>query len=153
MRQKTAIFAAKNTKYMKDVLIFIGGVIVGVIVTFLVALALSHENGSGNDNSTLEDKSNSDITLFDEPGDVLNYDKYKVFQVLDDNHALVKSNINYSWYDGPIFLLTNDNGKYYYDDEVIKVPKGKVMRQIGIFRYENSLENNKTVAIIKIVDK
>ena len=128
---------------MKDFIIFICGFVVGALVVFFVCLFIGTATGNTQSPQIIEQTKN----------EVLKYNKYKVFQVLDDSHALVRSNINYSWYDGPIFLITNDEGKFYYDEEVIKVPKGKVMRQVGIYRYMSAMEQNKTVGIIKIMDK
>lgn len=94
------------------------------------------------------------MTWFDKPGDVLEVKSFKVFQVLGDNSALVhgKEN-NYYYYGGAVYLLTNDEGKYYYDDEIVDVPKGKTVRQFGIYQYQTRSEFEKTVPIIRIVDK
>ena len=151
---KNYLFLQQNfVSPMKDFIIFICGFVVGALVVFFVCLFIGTATGNTQSPQIIEQTKNEDINLFEEPGEVLKYDKYKVFQVLDDSHALVRSNLNYSWYDGPIFLITNDEGKFYYDEEVIKVPKGKVMRQVGIYRYMSAMEQNKTVGIIKIMDK
>lgn len=138
---------------MKNVLLFLGGLLTGVVLTlfFAVVFASQVQNvEQGNSLGLLQE--NENVTMFDEPGEVVRCISYKVFQVLENNQALVRGNLHYEWYDGPVYLITNDDGKYYYDDEVIKVPKGKKMRQIGIFRY-NTSALDKTVPIIKIMDK
>ena len=43
--------------------------------------------------------------------------------------------------------------EYYYDDEIVNVPSGKVVRQTGIYKYQTKSEDYKTVPIIEIVDK
>ena len=54
---------------------------------------------------------------------------------------------------GLLVLLTNDNGEYYYDDQVIEVPKGMCMRQVGIYKYQTRMEIDKTVPIVKLMSK
>ena len=50
-------------------------------------------------------------------------------------------------------LVTNDNGELYYDDQVIEVPKGKCMRQIGVYEYQTKSENWKTVPIVQLMNE
>ncbi len=56
-------------------------------------------------------------------------------------------------YLGVTCLLFNEDGKYYYDEEIVKVPQGKVARQIGVFQYESRAEMEKTVPVVEIMDK
>lgn len=129
---------------MKKWLVFVLGMITGVILTFafLVFLGIIAQMNE-----------NSKYTLFDQPREIVDSDAFKVFQVLEDHSALVESNTEGSdhLFIGPTFLLTNDEGKYYYDEEIIRVSKGKVARQIGIFHYNTKL-GEKTVPIIKIMN-
>lgn len=129
---------------MKKWLFFCGGVLVGVVLTFLFAVifTLGHSNNKG-------------VTWFDQPGEVVNENSFKVFQVLDNHAALVnaKSSEGRDWYFGAVYLLTNDDNKYYYDDEIVEVPYGKVARQVGIYQYQTKSEREKTVPIIKIMKR
>ena len=52
-----------------------------------------------------------------------------------------------------VVLLTNDSGEYYYDDQMIKTPKGKAMKQVGVYKYETRGGIAKTVPIVKLMDK
>ena len=52
-----------------------------------------------------------------------------------------------------LVLVTNDNGELYYDDQVIEVPKGKCMRQIGVYEYQTKSENWKTVPIVQLMNE
>ena len=121
---------------MKKFLIFIIGVIVGVVLTILFSLLLS---GSNDDNPI----------WFEEPGETINEQCFKVFQVLEDNAALVHS-CNSSVV---VYLLVNNEGKYYYDEEVVNVPRNKIARQIGIYKYPTNNLKVKTVPIVQILDK
>ena len=44
-------------------------------------------------------------------------------------------------------------GKYYYDHEIVKVPSGKVARQVGIFKYTSGGGLDRTVPVVKFMDK
>lgn len=51
-----------------------------------------------------------------------------------------------------VLFQAKGNGSYY-DDQVITIPQGKVFRQIGTFRYENTEHMKKTIPVIDIFDK
>ena len=129
---------------MKKWLIFGGGIMTGVVLTFLLAFLFSNRSDS-----------NDGITWFEKPGDEIEVKSFKVFQVLSKDAALVNgaTHEEYDIYSGAVYLLTNEDGKYYYDDEVVKVPAGKVAKQVGIYQYQTKSEFEKTVPIIQIMDK
>lgn len=134
---------------MKKWFIFGGGVITGIVLTFIVTIiyaANQPENGLESDNG---------MTLFDTPGETVNEESFGVFQVIEENAALVrgKGTFGGELHIGIVYLLINDEGKYYYDDEIIKVPNGKIVRQMGVYRYLTKDEFEKTVPIVKIVNK
>lgn len=52
-----------------------------------------------------------------------------------------------------LVLIMNDNGEYYYDEQIIKVPKGKCMRQVGIYKYQAKSGIEKTVPIVMLMNK
>jgi hypothetical protein len=128
---------------MKKWLFFGGGIITGVILTMLFLFVLA------------KGKQNDDFKLFEKPGEEINMNAFKVFQVLDDGVALVhgKSNEKYDIYGGPVYLLINDEGSYYTDDEIVEVPEGKVVRKVGVYHYQTNIEFYKTVSVIEIMDK
>ena len=57
------------------------------------------------------------------------------------------------FFTGAVYLLTNEDGKYYYDEEVVRVPEGKVARQVGIYQYQTTSDFEKTVPIIQFMSK
>lgn len=127
---------------MKQFLIFILGVIVGVVLTFVLAFYMS---------ST--DVNDDNIIRFDNPTEIVNEQSFEVFQVVGDNMALVHGQSSPGYYYGTLYLLVNKEGKYYYDDEIVKVPKGKVVKQVGIYRYITKSDIQKTVPIVQIMNK
>ena len=68
---------------------------------------------------------------------------------MSENAALVAGE-GWGIYNGPVYLLRNYNGNYYYDEQIIQKPKGKVFRQTGIYQYDAKSGDHKTVAIIEL---
>lgn len=130
---------------MKNFLIYIAGILTGVILTILALFLIAHAN---NSDTPIEEKPG--ITLFDEPGERVEAKKFEVFQVINKGAALANSEENGHFYGGPVVLLINDEGKLYYDDEIIKVSKGQNARQVGIYQYSTKM-GYKTVPIVKIM--
>ena len=100
---------------------------------------------------------NLGVTLFPEPGQVLNLKSIRIFQVFSDGSALAFTSEKVPAqpvidYKGPTVHLFADTNNPFYDDLVITVPGNKVVRQIGTYRYE-SKNGVKTVPIISIMDK
>ncbi len=132
---------------MKKWLIFGGGVLTGIVLTFVFAFIFSASRSGINGGTT----------WFEKPGDVIEVKAFKVFQVLGKDAALVNGqsheDLDLDIFTGAVYLLTNEDGKYYYDDEVIRVPEGKVARQVGIYQYQTNSNFGKTVPIIQIMNK
>lgn len=144
---------------MKNWMIFLCGLLSGVILTILVAFIL-YASQDNNDTITSEigkeeqQMDNNGIKMFEEPGDIMDVKSLKVFQVLANKGALAMGKSKGSnMYLGMTYLLINNEGKSYYDEEIINLPKGKVIRQMGIYHYPTRDGFEKTVPIVEIVDK
>ena len=95
--------------------------------------------------------------LFDEAGECLSTNRFEVSEVIDDSSALAYELV----YDADfgymtsslLVLVTNDDDESYSDKQVIKVPKGKGMRQVGVYRYKNKSGEWKVVPIVKLMDR
>jgi len=133
---------------MKEVLLYVAGIVTGVILSIVVVAIIS----SSGDNNANQNKLIG-ATLFQEPTEVVNEKSLKVLQVVRNDAALVHGRNKYGDYYGTLYLIINDEGEYYYDDQIIKVPQGKVVRQIGVYKYTTKSETRKTVPIIKIMDE
>ena len=130
---------------MNKIVCYILGIVTGVIITFagLFVLVAIKEQGSV-DNA---------VTMFEQPGQEMQAKKYKVLQVVPVG-ALAKSEekrYSYSSFTGPIVLFLSDEQSAYYDDQVITVPAGKKVRQIGTYQYEAEI-GYKTVPIVQIME-
>ena len=139
---------------MKSWALFIAGVFTGIIIMgFINILKISSNNEETNDKEIVS-KEDDGITWFDEPGDIVEVKSFRVFQVLAKDAALVQGETKYSGvYSGIVYLLMNKEGKLYYDDEIVKVPKGGIVRQMGIYQYPTKENMIKTVPIIRIMEK
>lgn len=119
---------------MKNILIFIAGM---AAAFFLVSVS-----GSGSSRVY-------GIKYFEEKGACVTKKPLRVFQALDDSYALAVEKSS-AWSD-LVVLLTNKDGKYYYDEEVVSIPAKKCAKQIGIYKYElRDGSGYKTVPVVVI---
>ena len=105
--------------------------------------------------SEIVDKKNNDYTFFDEPGEIMADKSYRVDVVLDDGIAIAQGKgDNYDdehWFGLQVLLL--DEKANYYNNQIVKASNGKCFRQIGVYKYQESLFDNKTLPIVTIMDK
>ncbi|WP_289730914.1 hypothetical protein [uncultured Alistipes sp.] len=153
---------------MKNLLIYIAGIVTGIVLSILISFLYIT-----NKENPIEEEPG--ITMFDEPGDSIDANLFKVFQVINSKMALafcvnelltpnvpdknLQSLLNMlsqnlqnvqAVSQGTVVLLINDEGKLYYDDEIIKVPQGQQAKQMGIYQYSTE-SGYKTVPIVKIM--
>ncbi len=94
-----------------------------------------------------------------ENGDIIEEKSFKVFQVLENNVALVEGKsdvdkkISYDLYTGLTYLLIGKEGTTFYDEQIVKVPQGSVVRMNGTFQYTTNGGMDKTVPRIMIMHK
>ena len=124
-------------------LIFIGGVLVGVVITLLVLLIIG-----------LSDQRKEHITLFDKPGVAVADREFIVNQIVNDTAVFVNAIRNElgTPHIGDTYLLVN-NGKCLNDNQTIVVQEGQIARQIGTYRYVEIDDVIETVPIIKIMNR
>ncbi|MBQ5699669.1 MAG: hypothetical protein IIV74_00005 [Alphaproteobacteria bacterium] len=124
---------------MKKIWVFILGIITGIILTILFAVIVSNSSKGGM----------SGLTMFEQPGDCVGKVSAEVFQVVAPDAALVNEvdkKYGVETYTGKTMLITNREGKTYYDDQIIKAPK--CFRQIGIFKYQSRNGMDNTVPVV-----
>lgn len=131
-----------NTR-TKSVLIYIGGIVTGIILTFVILLFVAKSNS--------DNPSNDNMIIFEQPQQKIDAKSFEVLQVLPDGNALatVESNENF----GMIVMFLANKNAIYYDNQKIEVPTGKCARQIGTYRYMTRNNIEKTVPIIDIVNE
>lgn len=133
---------------MKKGLIFGIGFLSGAVVCFLVLAVI----GLASQNPSMPRMYGA--TYFDEPTKVFKATSFKVLQVVQDDAALayMKKNANSYSYDDPLCLIVNDSGHYYYDEEIINVPSGYRVLQIGLYKYTAKSGVEKTVPMVCITE-
>ncbi|MDE6569543.1 MAG: hypothetical protein K2K43_02850 [Alistipes sp.] len=133
---------------MKKWLVFLLGFIAGILFTFIAAFIINSGTNMGNNG----------ITFFEHPGECLSISNFEVMQVVGNDCALAHevewdSFLQRYKTKDLLVLIMNDNGEYYYDEQIIKVPKGKCMRQVGIYKYQAKSGIEKTVPIVMLMNK
>ena len=144
---------------MKKVIVFISGFVVGIVATFLVLYFISLAN-KPNDGLP-------GLTIFPEKGEcITSKGKVEIFQVLKPNMALARTGSEdftgeesleqsmiktQEMLNSIVVLIVNDEGKTYFDDQIIKIPAHKCARQIGTYQYTTNQDNfEKTVPVVII---
>lgn len=89
---------------------------------------------------------------FREKGKLINEKSFKVFQVLYNGQALVYGKDEFGYYNGVVYLLIDRVDSDMYDDQIIQVPKGKVVKRHGTYQYATRNGREKTVPKIMILD-
>lgn len=130
---------------MKKVLIFIAGIFTGAILMIFIS-ALLVDGKSFNDG----------MTLFENEGECISENSFVVIQVLDSGDALaneLEQKYSTSLPTGLTVLFLCEDGKSYYDDQVLNIPLGKCVKQIGKFKYQSKAGAEKTVPVVSIRGK
>ncbi|MEE0883379.1 MAG: hypothetical protein U0L65_08175 [Bacteroidales bacterium] len=131
---------------MKKWIVFVLGFVSGIVFLFLVLLIIGKTYAT-----------NDGMTYFEKPGKCISTKEFEVIQVIGDGYALAREIVDRTSLinipSGLLVLVTNENGELYYDDQVIKVPEGKCMRQIGVYEYQTRMETTKTVPIVQVMNE
>ena len=126
----------------KNILIFIAGIITGIVITFAVAYTISKGN-------TPEDTYSTEKAIKYLENEISYEGKkstsFEVFQVLD-NCALASECSGYGNYFGKTVLLKGNNTVFYSNQEI----KVKNPIQVGIYSYKNQGGMEMTVPVIDI---
>lgn len=148
---------------MKKGLIFFAGVatgFLGVIVlgTFSLTLNFSDDKITllETEREYIDDNSfevtevvevvtdDNTITRLETEGEYINYDSFEVDEVLENGNAITHATKNY----GLKVLFLAEKGKLYYDNQIINIPNGKCVKQIGIYKHYYH-----TIPVVEITDK
>ncbi|MBO7581818.1 MAG: hypothetical protein J6T38_09935 [Bacteroidaceae bacterium] len=136
---------------MKNVLIFIGGMATGILLMVIVGFIL-YSIGTKQQTTIIENENVASLYEGFENGEIIHEKSFQIFQVLEDNVALVNGREN-GLYIGPVYLLIGKEGTTFYDEQIVKVPEGGVVRMNGTFQYETKNGMDKTVPKIMIMEK
>lgn len=122
---------------MKKWLVFLLGIISGIVLTLAFALFI---NGSNDSEIGLE--------MFEEPGENMGYSSFTIIQVLESGAALAKADSSFD----SIVLIIPDKTQQFYDNQEIILRNDQCAQRVGTYRYSTRLESGKTVPAIKIIE-
>ena len=123
---------------MKKWLIYVLGIITGVILTFAFAFCINLSNNSGI----------IGLEMFEEPGDYMEYSQFRVFQVVESGCALAHADDSFG---AIVFIIPNEN-QQFYDDQKIVLKNDQCAQHVGTYKYNTKMEIEKTVPAIRIID-
>ncbi len=149
----------------RPLIYFISGLFAGFALYMAYDLSkknrqLEYDDSDNVESTEVIESKNTNIpgvTLFDTPGERFDARLFKVTQVLQNGCALARVEIDMHdtsnmsvW--GTEVLFMQSSGTTYYDDQVIRVPKGKSARVIGTFRYAPyTYSDEKTIPVIGFI--
>ena len=122
------------------------GILTGIVLTIGASIIIAKSQG--------EDPSSNGISMFEKRGQAMTEGSFKIFQTLDDKHALARgiSNEEYGWYRGIIVMIIGNENDHFYDDLIIKKTSGKKFYQVGTYKYQTKSEDFKTVPIVALLN-
>ncbi|MBJ2188191.1 MAG: hypothetical protein JFR41_06160 [Muribaculaceae bacterium] len=123
---------------MKKWLVYVLGIITGIVLTFAFAFCVKMSNNSGI----------IGLELSDEPGDYMEFSQFEVFQVVTDGCALAHADDSF----GAVVLIIPNENQQFYDDQKIILNDTQRAQRIGTYQYDNQMGFGKTVPAIRIVD-
>lgn len=123
---------------MKKWLIYVLGVITGIVLTFAFAFCVNLSNNSGI----------IGLEMFEEPGEDMEYTQFEVFQVLDSGCALANAD---DTFDVTVFIIPDDK-QQFYDNQKIVLKNDQCAQRVGTYRYSTKKGIEKTVPAVKIID-
>ena len=128
---------------LKNILIFVAGMVTMFILMVLFGLAVNSSSNSGYPG----------LTIFEEEGKCTGARQIKIMQTLEPNmalaHAKTQPNAIYDENEILVLLLGDENASYY-DDQKINIPKGMCAKQVGTYQYESRELGMKTVPTVTI---
>lgn len=123
---------------MKKWLIYVLGIITGVILTFAFAFCVNLSNNSGI----------IGLEMFEDPGDYMEYSQFKVFQVVESGCALANADDSFG---AIVFIIPNEN-QQFYDDQKIVLKNDQYAQHVGTYKYSTKSGIEKTVPAVRIID-
>ena len=128
---------------MKNIFIFVAGMITMFVLMVLFGIAVNSSSNSGYPG----------LTIFEEEGKCTGAKQIQIMQTLEPNMALAHAKTQPNAIYDPneiLVLLLGDEKASYYDDQKINVPKGMCAKQVGTYQYQSRELGMKTVPAVTI---
>lgn len=127
----------QNTN-MKKWLIYVLGIITGIILTFVFAFCVNLSNNSGI----------IGLDLFEESGDYMEYSQFEVFQVVESGCALANADGSF----GAVVFIIPNGKQQFYDSQKIVLKSDQCAQRVGTYKYSTKTGIEKTVPAVRIID-
>ena len=131
------------------------GIVTGVLLTlcfFAVKDYSIKESKGGSSKVEKKAKLPKGVTFLDEPIPFTGARNFRILQVVFNNGALAESEETVAYgsprYSEPIVLIVSSTENSFYDDQIVKAPKGSKVLQVGTYNYKTGI-GWKTVPIIR----
>ena len=141
---------SQKLENMKNLMIYLGGIITGILIVLLFAEVSSSTESKTNESRDI--LAENGVVLFEQPGDMILTKPLKILQVLSKGVALAKEYSEEFLSDELVVLLLSKD-EYFYDDQKIELSKEKCFKQVGVYSYETNGGFLKTVPVVKEFDK
>ena len=123
---------------MKKLLIYVLGIITGIVLTLAFAFCVNLSENSGI----------IGLEMFEEPGENMDYSQFEVLEVLESGCALVTAD---GTYNVNVLIIPNET-QQFYDNQKISIKNDQCAQRVGTYRYRTNNGIDKTVPAVKIVD-
>ena len=123
---------------MKKWLIYVLGIITGIILTFVFAFCVNLSNKIGI----------IGLEIFEEPGDYMEYSQFEVFQVVESGCALANADDSF----GATVFIIPDEKQHFYDNQKIVLKNDQCAQHVGTYKYSTKMGIEKTVPAVRIID-
>lgn len=123
---------------MKKWVVYVLGIITGMILTVVLAYCVNLSNNAGV----------IGLELFDEPGECMDYSQFEVFQVVESGCALAHAGDSF----GSVVLIMPNENQRLYDGQKIELKSDECAQHIGTYRYGTKIGIEKTVPAVRIID-
>lgn len=130
---------------MRKILIYIAGLVSGLLLYSLYSWYYV-------ENEVLEEEPTEEKTYFKKVGACVTTETLEIIQIIDENTALAQE-IVCGIVPTRLIVLLYKKGHTYYDAQKIRIPQGKCAKQIGLYKYITSNNDEKTVPIVQIRPK
>lgn len=121
---------------MKKWIIYVLGIVTGILLTFGMALCVNLSRNRGI----------VGLKLFDKPAKDLGYTEFEIFQVIGSDGALAHADGSF----GTIVYLLSDKFLQFYDDQHIVLNENQKAKYVGTYSYTTNSNISKTVPVIQI---
>ena len=135
-------------KFLFKVIVLVSAIVLWVLVC--IGVFVEEENEMDNNKY-------NPITMFVEPRDCVGSGMFKVVEILESGDAIAIE-LNSEFPDADIItglevVFVDEGENSFYDNQKIIVARGKCAKQVGVYKSDSYKYRDKTLPVVKIMDK